>query len=157
MKHFLFAGITALLLAWLIVELRVMFDGPYQPNPDPQEPDISFIDLKDLNITPSRQCTKHKQTMQALIDAPQWCEIDADCSPLTVKGQAMTNNNRIQYLNHSRKTIELCPQEVFIQVSTAINPYSKRTVSCVSNICQSSDLTFTQNLVNDTLQQLKKP
>ena len=151
-----------LLLVWLSLVMHELFNGPYQPNIEQPESDITFIATKDLHaLKPSKRCDEHKSSLRSLVNSPQSCEVDDDCSPFSLLGQSVTINTRTQYLQLSKTTIELCPLDVLTQATVnfddSFNHISSTTVQCRNQFCQATPTLLIQNLVNDTLLHIKKP
>jgi len=146
-----------LLMAGFLLLLSDLFDQPTRPVNSEPEPRIAFIDHADLQFGGSEACIVHKKALNSLLDAPQPCMTDDDCSPLTHQGRAVNQQNHEQFIQLNIKTKEKCPFEQSMWIDMPADPYTRPVVSCINQTCQKSHLALTQKLVNDSLQDIKKP
>lgn len=156
--HKLFSSaFICLLLAGFLLLLSDLFDQPTQPVNSEPESKVAFIKHTDLQFSQSEACIAHKRALSTLLDAPQPCMTDADCSPLTHQRRAVNQLNHEQFIQLNIKTKAKCPYKPSIWIDMPVDPYAKPVVRCIKQTCQKTHLTLTQKLVKDSLQHIKKP
>ena len=140
MKFLLFAVVSLLLVGLLAIGFFDLYDQPFKAQTETnKKPNIEFIDKKDLRIE-STKCTNLDTEIQTIIDSPQTCISDKDCSQLKFNGSIQLNMLNYQKAkNLSYKKNQQCPslvQEIIVSSPPAEN-YIHSHAECINSLCTS--------------------